>query len=282
MVKNKLIIPPLEPPPDVRADWKGDGWTGFNVVSLGAWLALCRDAGVDHVPAEEVATVAIDDLLRYDHDPPPPTLREFFSKLDAAKQQHTMLRWDCCASMEVKHALGTGKPDWDPEFLRWFTIDDPRAFELIFEYPGDQMTVWRRPWMQTEIRDNYPVEYRVFVQDGTVRGISSYYPQRPLDQDRSVTEDVISAKVMTVLLIEALPTPVCHLPGRGLSPDSKSFTADFMRLEDERLVFLEGGPPFGAGAHPCCFDHVDDWAEAAAFTVNDVPVALQAQGEVRP
>jgi hypothetical protein len=32
------------------------------------------------------------------------------------------------------------------------------------------------------------------------------------------------------------------------------FTADFCLAPDGRLIFLEGGPPWGQGAHPCCFD----------------------------
>ena len=48
-----------------------------------------------------------------------------------------------------------------------------------------------------------------------------------------------------------------------------------MRLEDGRFLYLEGGPPFGAGAHPCCFEHVERWADGAAFHLSGVPVALK-------
>ena len=73
-------------------------------------------------------------------------------------------------------------------------------------------------------------------------------------------------------------TGPCSYPGwphLDRSPDSKSFTADFMRLQDGRFLYLEGGPPFGSGAHPCCFEHFDNWGDGTAFHLSGVPVALK-------
>ncbi|MCY4501373.1 MAG: hypothetical protein OXE57_07410, partial [Alphaproteobacteria bacterium] len=106
---------------------------------------------------------------------------------------------------------------------------------------------------------------------------SSYYPQRPLQDSPEVRDDVAACLLETEKLIGAVPTPLKFpaLAPRRHSPDCKAFTADFMRLEDGRFLYLEGGPPFGAGAHPCCFEHFDNWGDGAAFHLSGVPVALK-------
>ena len=122
--------------------------------------------------------------------------------------------------------------------------------------------------------------YRVFVEDGRIIGVSSYYPQRRLPDTPEVREDIAACLAEADKLIAALPTPLRHPggPHTGRSPESKSFTADFMRLEDGRFLYLEGGPPFSpaSGAHPCCFEHFDNWHDGAAFHLSGVPVALSA------
>ncbi|MYE58702.1 MAG: hypothetical protein F4X35_03835 [Alphaproteobacteria bacterium] len=262
---------------------------GFNVVSLGAWLDLCKAAGVDAVPATKIGDIEIAHLIEtLDYDPDrdwssdtgAAQTRAFWTKIEAAKKPGTMIRWDCCACAEVKYRLGTGRPEWHQDLLDCFYIDDFRATDLIFEYPDTIIAAWSRPWMRARIVDGYPVEYRVFVEDARIIGVSSYYPQRPLPDTPEVREDIAACLAEADKLIAALPTPLRH-PG-GLhtdrSPESKSFTADFMRLEDGRFLYLEGGPPFSpaSGAHPCCFEHFDNWHDGASFHLSGVPVALEA------
>ena len=265
-----------------RDEWKDQ--KGFNTVSLGAWLDVCKAAGVEAVPASEIARIEIENLM-VALDNPESTeetdatraLKAFWTKIEEAKKPHTMIRWDCCTCTEVKYRLSTGRPEWHPDLLDCFYIDDPRAVDIIFEYPDSVIAAWSRPWMRARILDGYPVEYRVFVEDDEIVGVSSYYPQRPLPDSPEVREDVAACLLETSKLIAALPTPLKY-PGwleRPLSPDSRSFTADFMRLEDGRLLYLEGGPPFGAATHPCCFEHFDKWADGAAFHLSGVPVALR-------
>ena len=257
---------------------------GFNTVSLGAWLDVCKAAGVEAVPATEIGRIEIENLL-VALDNPESTeetdatraLKAFWAKIEAAKKPGTMIRWDCCTCTEVKHRLSTGRPEWHRDLLDCFYIDDPRAVDIIFQYPDTVMAAWSRPWMRARILDGYPVEYRVFVEADEIIGVSSYYPQRPLPDSPEVRDDVAACLLETSKLIAALPTPLEYpgWPDRPLSPDSRSFTADFMRLEDGRFLYLEGGPPFGAGAHPCCFEHVERWADGAAFHLSGVPVALK-------
>ena len=248
----------------------------FNVVSLGAWIPLCETVSLPFVPAEPVASIDIRLLMNWDVEQGP-ALREFFTTIERAKRPGTMLRWDCCAPSDVKARLAAGRPAWSPALTDHFTIDDARAFTIITEYPGDTMKVWRRPWMDAAVVDRYPVEYRVFVEAGTVIGISSYYPQRPLKQEDTL-QDVFRLNIVAGTLIRGLAgKTIVHPPPGDRGPGGLSFTADFMRLRDGSLLFLEGGPAFGSGAHPCCFEHADDWTAAPTFTVNGVPVALEAQ-----
>ncbi len=263
---------------------------GFRLVSLGAWIEACERAGIDHVPAEPVVTGDIESLLNWEEpdDGQVEEIRRFFSAIENAKQPRTMLRWDMCAPMDVKLHLSRGRPEWSERFLDGFTVDDPRAFELLFEYPGEGVTVWRRPWVQADLVDGYPVEYRVFMLDGRPRGVSSYYPQRDLPDGARVRTDLTEAVNLSCRLSEQLPEgDIVYPPGadRHWPRDSRSFTADFMRLADGRLLFLEGGPPFGAGADPCCFpEDPRAWELAAEFRIDTdagpVPVALASHRDL--
>lgn len=284
-------LPPLSLP-DCKPGDKDDprnAWVnqqGFNVFAIGDWLDLCRKAAIPHVPAEKVATVDMDTLLQWDVLPEDdPALGPFFDAIEAAsKQPHTMLRWDACAPEVVKARLSQGQAEWDPKILDWFTIDDARTCDILYAYPGRTASVWRRPWVVAKRIADYPVEYRVYVHEGRIRGVSNYYPQRPLaaggEPFDGVQADVRQAVRYARRLAEALPAPIRFGPDAGrFAPDSVSFTADFMHPDTGGLVFVEGGPPFGAGAHPCCFPaDPAEWAEAAAWEHAGVPVALENRG----
>lgn len=81
----------------------------FRTVSLGDWLELAKRSGVPHT----------------------------------ARRPGTMLRWDCCSSEDLKHAMAYGhKPS--REILERLTIDS-RIIDLGLAYPGDEVAVWQRP-----------------------------------------------------------------------------------------------------------------------------------------
>ena len=90
------------------------------------------------------------------------------------------------------------------------------------------------------------------MNDGKIKGISSYYPQRPLIEFKGHLDTV---REYTERLAEAAPTPflwpLAHRPD-FISEKGVHFTADFMSTADG-ILFLEGGPPHEMGAHPCCF-----------------------------
>lgn len=285
-----MLEGPLETDGSPRDAWKDQ--EGFNVFSLGDWLGLCASVSVPHVPARQVAQINIRCLLRSDEHPDDPALKEFDERIEAAKKPQTLLRWDACAPEMVKHLLANGQPQWSRKMLDWFTVDDPRAFDILYEFPDRKITVWSRPWVSAAIVARYPVEYRVFVHGGRVRGIANYYVQRPLAEGgqplEGVWADVGKVRDHAGTLAGALPAPIRFGPAaKRFAPGMRSFTADFMRLDTGELVFLEGGPPLGAGAHPCCLPaDPSAWDEAAAWAFDGIPVALvdvgPESGRTRP
>ena len=174
-----------------------------------------------------------------------------------------MLRLDCCAPEFLKHELGSGRSDWNPLFTA-LAIQDLRVFEGLGNYPRAQVPIWSRPWVKALQCDGYPVEYRAYVRDGALLGISSYYPQRPLDL---MPAHILAVQVGTTKLIRALqgreivqpdldvPTLaiLAHQSGELEDPLGLHFTADWLVTQDDRVLFLEGGPPHERGAHMCCF-----------------------------
>ena len=159
-----------------------EGKGRFCPISLEDWLSLCREADVPHVPAEKICELLREDCLRFDvpgeHQE---RLRAAFQEMERARLPAHMMRFDYCSSLEIKISLSQGDWEWKPEFCG-LDLDDPRAFDILFEYPRPRAPVWLRPWAQALVTDGYPVEYRAFVRDGKIKGISSYYPQRPLPE----------------------------------------------------------------------------------------------------
>ncbi len=232
---------------------------GFNTVSLAEWLDVCEDAGVSYVPAEEVAEISVATLIDFDSGDPriEADLTTFFDTVYDAQRANHIMRWDHCASTCLKGRMSAGWHRWHREIDRWFTIDDPRAYDLLSDYGKPTMVVHRRPWIDAWIIDSYPVEYRVFVADDRVIGVSNYYPQRALPDDTLIKLDIQEVWERTERLINQIPRPMTNQRQNRETQDPHHVYAsvDWLRTNDGRLLFLEGGPPHTAnwGAHPCCF-----------------------------
>ena len=262
--------PPAEPRQPIEDT---DETNNFCPISLRDWLALCRKTGVPHIPAEQISTVQAQDWLMFDTVGEHRTRltnvrREIYLKL---KPEH-MLRYDFCAPLETKIRLGSGRPDFDPAMAE-FILDDPRAYDILWEFPRETVPIFQRPWIQAQMQDGYPVEYRVFVKEGRIQGVSSYYPQRPLNENENHLEQV---KDLTLALIKDIRTPflwptspmrewVFARYGRG----GVHFTADYLVTAQGDVLFIEGGPPHEMGAHPCCFRHGE--IEGVALTDRNDP-----------
>ena len=191
---------------------------------------------------------------------PPESTKAGWPKYGRKSQENSgrdhMLRYDFCAPLETKIRMSSGMPAFHPDMTN-FILDDPRAYDILWEYPRENVPIHQRPWIQAQIQDSYPVEYRVFVRQGVIQGISNYYPQRPL---RRNDNEIERARELTLALVENASTPFLW-PNSVMNPwvfarygaDGTHFTADFIVTETGDMLLLEGGPPHEMGAHPCCF-----------------------------
>lgn len=239
--------------------------SAFCPVALGDWLNLCAQTGVPAITAIKVAEIERNDWLSF--DAPGPHQDRLKTALAAIKLNQItgyMLRADCCAGTPVKMAMDRGEYGWQQAFFD-IDLDDPRLYEIVGNYPRSVVPIWRRPWVRAKYHGSHPVEYRAFVRDGAIVGISNYYPQRPLPL---VDEHLAGVRSLTGQLIDGLRdrTPfewpnVGPFELRQMNPDGFKldragihFTADFMVVDHgEQVMFLEGGPPHELGAHMCCF-----------------------------
>lgn len=221
-------------------------------------MEACEPVGVPYIPAVKVAELRTDDYRRFDR----PTKEQYdrlASALAAVYEAHEpnhMVRLDYCAGWGIKYAMDR-RPShgWDEDF-GYIVLDDPRAYDINSEWPRETVPVWKRPWVIAQMHLGYPVEYRAFVRDGSLQGISSYHPQRPLPK---WDEHIDAITEYTERPIDAMPTPFqwhYHMfLDSDISQDGVHFTADYLVQQDGQMVFLEGGLPFGLGAHPRCFSN---------------------------
>ena len=262
-----------------------DNWRnleGFNVISLGDWLELCEKSGVDYVMATKVASIEIDKFLKFADAPNGEQAKEFRDLIEKVKEPNTMLRWDCCAPLSVKMQLQNGHSFWCQELLDGFSPLDPRAYEMIYEYPGNTMDVWKRPWIRAQHDGTHPIEYRVFVYEGEIVGVSNYYPQRPLELNM---DDINTCMTLARRLIDNL-TPPIKFQSYGTETwgsDSRSATMDFIKTTYNHMLFLEGGPPYGMSGSPCCFPNIErsEWIDVADEVIDGVPIAISAKEEIK-
>ena len=231
--------------------------SNFCPASLRDWIHACRRANIPYVPAHFVGAIRRWEYIHcYDAGPHQQRLDDKLEHAGRDAESNTMLRFDCCAGIDTKLRLSEGDATWTPELQRLYA-GDPRGFDVIFEFPREHIPIWKRPWVEAMIIDQYPVEYRVFVNDDKLVGISNYYPQRPLP--------LIEAHIETVTryvnqLLDNIPTPFLwnrsnmqYAFKERFDISRRHFTADFIVDRHENVLFLEGGPPHQLGAAPCCF-----------------------------
>ena len=119
-----------------------------------------------HVTAEKICELLREDCLSFDvPGERQERLRAAFQEMGKARLPGHMMRFDYCASLETKSSLSQGEWECRPEFCR-VELDDPRAVDILFEYPRPQAPAWMRPWAQALVVDGCPVEYRAFIKGG--------------------------------------------------------------------------------------------------------------------
>ena len=227
-----------------------------------------------HVPATKVAMFEREDIRHHEfHGPHQERLDKAFAEVARARTGDVMMRWDCCATAELKAFMSDRRENGaPPREVRQALAVDHRLLEILEEFPRIGVPVWRRPWLGAEIvmEEGWPIEYRAFVKNGELTGISSYYVQRPLprrddeikdgqnpDQetaDRGPRPVPLAAKIHEELIVPNMLVLMGKKPkpDRPL-PDEVHATIDFVVTTDGVLM-LEGGPPWFMGADPCCFE----------------------------
>lgn len=210
---------------------------------LGVWIKRAKNAGIPYVPATEFARFNIEDLLKVPDGNISAELKNQFNvariafNYQVAQGPKVMWRWDCCASYSTKGAASIGS-DVD-EIIKQnhsdlLLIDDPRFYDIMYDvYMAGVTTlgVYYRPWIDAVMVEKFPVEIRVFVDSrGVMAG--NYYIQRPLSKAwlPIIEQTIEMAKLM--------------------APKEPS-SLDFVVAKDNTIMFLEGGPGWEHGAHPC-------------------------------
>lgn len=267
------MLAQIETSAKARLDYRNsvDTENTFCPVDLGDWLDLCRKAKVAFIPAEKIAEVDCEDVVRFDEEGDHQErvtpfwnaveARQAIALENAKNRRYEMLRWSCCSCMDVKYYLGDGKPEWNPEFVTNFHIGDIRAFDIVMDFPKPRIAAFARPWWPLMIHESYPVEFRAFVENNKIVGISSYYPQRQLPFTERVMGYLSEVRNHTEALIleqwKPLNCPELKKSAPHLDIAKNSWTADFAvsDLGQGQVLFLEGGPAHTPtfGAHPCCF-----------------------------
>ena len=210
--------------------------------------------------ATKIATMTREDYLSWDVEGPHQArLEAMYAQVMQSRLPDQMIRYDCCAGIDLKRTMAQGVFQWEPAFGE-VNLDDPRLMDIIFELPYEEIALWQRPWIKPYVLSGYPVEYRVYVRDGRMVGISNYYPQRDLPLFEThlavishYTRALIEALEPPFIWNNGLATQINQNGDNPLDLDGIHFTADYIVSENNAILFLEGGPPHEFGAGACCF-----------------------------
>lgn len=244
----------------------------FPAASLSRWLPLVDGAGVPAIGVTVIGEVQVSSILKFDQvtrkvngiDLVVPGMELaldellWINKVNCELESNEMLRWDTCCPFGVKLAMSEpresgGRPSANNLHL---VADDPRAFDILYEHPELNIKVLKRPWLDALILDGYPVEFRVFVQNNEVIGVSSYYLQRALPNTGEIIywaeQSAAYAKSIVNACQDARTYPVNIATQAGFV-NKVTATIDFLVTKEGELLFIEAGPGYGFGAHPCCY-----------------------------
>lgn len=304
-------------PEAILAREAADGPARFNFLSLPAWLALVERAGVPFIPAREIAALQVETFSQAFDGVEDPRLSEFLEALVAGVAYGEILRMEQCAPDTVKSEMGYGRDlgnglDIDPSTGKKTPgLWSPRFYDTLMDLGHPFVRGYARPKAETvgvaavwEGQEGYwPVEFRVFVQDSKVTGVSAYYPQAPLDPDlwldMARESGRLAEKIVATMAELKLGVGNGRLCGdrpqehaRADAPPGmelwghQDFTMDFLfDAESEQLVFLEGGPGGWRQAAPCCFETGPYGEEALCgvkFALDGPVYPLHEAPELRP
>lgn len=248
----------------------------FSTTSLVRWMDFVHKAKVPAVEATTVGVLNIEHLLSFDEIANADAMHvaEQLEAINKARKPGHMLRWDACAGLSLKEKMAYGKEVEACDFD--LNPGEPRTFDILYEIPAEEVAVLERPWVNAKMMDNFPVEFRVFVNEGVVKAIANYYLQRPLEDMPQMRDWMKRSIDLTNQIIAVVKEEgLCPAFSRQSNPGQDfSATLDFMVNETGEVLFLEAGPGFGFGAHPCSFLHTDG--------INYDPVVGAKMGSEKP
>lgn len=230
----------------------------FNATSIEEWIELANASGVPAIPAEVVLKIPVDVLRRVEEPRKGDEVHAAALKkaMDAVPDGF-MLRWDCCAAESLKAGMHEGAISIAS--MKALTPFDMRFQSILFEYPNEVISVVQRPWVDARKVESHPVEYRVFVENDTVIGVSNYYVQRGLALNDAVQHEIetciqFSKQIIKTAKLRNTMPWLGPYAKANLDPSQMACSLDFLVTQSGEVQFIEAGPAFRAGAHPCCFD----------------------------
>lgn len=243
----------------------------FNTLSLPGWLRVAEMASVPYIPAREIMSFPVEtyySAAREDEEAGA-ALDRHERDIPATLVEGEMLRMEQVAPAEIKHQRSCGEAMGNGSFYsEHFGADilnlyEDRFLMTLMDASEDAVRAYARPIVTPEMipgefqgrSGEWPEEFRVFVKDGEVRGVSNYYPQVVMDPDVSaarMAEAVTQARRLIGFMNEHRIT-VNNAKFRTEEDAGISCTLDFMTTASGDVLLLEGGPEGLRGAHPCCF-----------------------------
>jgi hypothetical protein len=260
----------------------------FNILSLPAWLAVALISDVAMVGAREIACANLRDFIAADEENPEAraAMQAFEAAVIDNLRESDILRFEQVATAETKDARSKGQPINNGTFISpatnqpMFSIYEDRFYMTLLDLGTEFIRAFARPRIEPKMiagtfrgqDGEWPLEFRVFIENFEVVGISNYYPQiqpaekavqwhaaEALDCARRMVRTMREVKI-GVGNASLAPDVEPGSDGAPAHPDGipanwsrQDFTLDFITRRDGKMFFLEGGPAGLAAAHPCCF-----------------------------
>lgn len=261
-----------------------EGPSRFNIISVEAWIAVAQRASIPFIPLREIARMPMDGYIKAMDQIDQSDMDAFEEKIISELRSGEMVRCDNKATGEVKSALSDGEPMnngllYSEHYGRQILpIHDEAFYTTMLDLGVPDIVAFARPIVEAKSIDGewngksgkWPAEFRVYVENNKVVGVSNYYPQVGMDPKvftKPAAQAVYHAKCIANTL-EELQLGVgnhANCPDVEQSQDSRpswmpstwgpqDYTLDFICTPDDELLFLEGGPAGMLAADPCCFN----------------------------
>lgn len=298
----------LADPTDIASRDETSAPQRMNLLSLPAWLAVAEAADIPFIPARPLAEICAERFrVSLDFHSGDRAYPDFLKAIVDGLAKGEMVRMEQVAPHHIKSTLAYGEEmtsgveEFDGDLI--IDLYEDRFLTTFLDLGADRVRAFARPIVQPMMIEGefegrtgrWPAEFRVFVENGEVVGISNYYPQVDMDASAFALQ-IETALAYAQRMLDAMDArrigvgnhslaPDMHpQPGQtaGFTPkawvpahwDRQDWTLDFMVLEDGSVTFLEGGPAGMRAAHPCCF--LQEGRDMSPDFLHGVAVSLTA------